>query len=429
MESNDKKSRRDFVKASTVAAAAGATVIANPLYAAKNVHVGSNDELKVGLIGCGGRGSQAAINACNADSKVVIHAMADAFMDRIAKSERGLKGRLKDRYKVAEERKFTGWDCHEKMAASDVDVVLLCTPPHFRPMQMEAAVKAGKHIFCEKPVAVDPVGVRRVRKACEEAKKKKLNVVSGLCWRYDIRVNEVMKRIKDGAIGDIMSIQENYLTGTLWHRGDHPRWSDMEYQMRNWLYYTWLSGDLTAEQHIHSLDKGLWLMDDKPPKYVYGVGGRQVRTGKKWGNVYDHFACCYDWENGVKMHSYARQMKGCFNNVDDYVQGTKGSAKILSFMVESEGKVWKHKGRVPSMYDVEHQKLFEALRSGEPINNGGYMCDSTLMAIAGRHACYTGERIEFEQFANLDMDLSPENYDGEGLFREVAMPGSKWPSE
>ena len=224
---------------------------------------------------------------------------------------------------------------------TDIDVVLLCTTPHFRPVQLRAAVEAGKHVFCEKPVAVDGPGVRDVLATSKMAAEKGLNLVSGLCWRYDLGVLETMQRIQDGAIGDIRSIQENYLTGTLWHRGQDPSWSEMEYQMRNWLYFTWLSGDHIVEQHIHSLDKALWLNGDVPPARAFGLGGRQVRTDDKWGNIYDHFAVCYEWESGVKAFAYTRQMSGCYNNVDDYVLGTKGSAVILRNTIENDEGTWK----------------------------------------------------------------------------------------
>jgi predicted dehydrogenase len=234
-------------------------------------------------------------------------------------------------------------------------------------------------------------------------------------------------RIKDGAIGDIKMIQENYLTGTLWHRGDKPEWSQMEYQLRNWLYYNWLSGDHIAEQQIHSLDKGLWLMDDVPPASCYGSGGRLVRTNEKWGNVYDHFATVFEWEGSdVKMFSQCRQMAGCFNNVDDYVVGTKGSAKVLSWEITNEQGTQnlQQKGK-PSMYDVEHQHLFRSIREGKPINNGTYMSYSTLMAIMGREACYTGQKITWDELMASETRLGPTNYEmGDYEPAPVAKPSS-----
>ena len=262
-------------------------------------------------------------------------------------------------------------------------------------------------------MAVDAPGVRSVLKTSEEAKAKKLALVSGLCWRYDLGVRETIKRIQDGAIGDIVAMQENYLTGTLWHRGtreEHPDWSEMEYQMRNWMYYTWLSGDHNVEQHIHSLDKALWLMGDQPPVAAVGLGGRQVRTGEQWGNIYDHHAVYYEWANGVRMYSFTRQMENCKNETEDIILGTKGQAQVIKNEITSGGETWRYRGEKPSMYDVEHVELFKSIRDGNPINNGQYMCYSTLLAIMGRMATYTGQRITWENAMNSKLDLTPESY-------------------
>ena len=228
----------------------------------------------------------------------------------------------------------------------------------------------------------------------------------------------------DGAIGDIVAIHTNYLAGTLWHRGRKPEWSEMEYQLRNWMYFTWLSGDHIVEQHIHSLDKAVWLMNDQLPTRCFGLGGRQVRTGEKWGNIYDHHAVCYEFDNGPKVFSYTRQMTNCHTNVDDYILGTGGKAALLSFEIDSAGDKWKYDGPRPSMYDVEHKELFAGLRSGNHINNGEYMAHSTLMAIMGRMACYTGEVIEGEKALNSTEDLRPKSYEfGDVPVPAVPMPG------
>lgn len=418
---NQPANRRRFLKDSSAAVVGGtlATAWATPAHAA------GSDILKVGLIGCGGRGSGAAVNAMRAEPNVQLTAMADAFADRAEHSSKVLQRQLGKQFAVTPETTFHGFDSYKQLIATDVDVVLLCTPPHFRPMQLKAAIEAGKHVFCEKPVAVDGPGLRSVAETVKKAKQKNLNLVSGLCWRYDYGVRETMKRIQDGAIGDIMAVQENYLTGTLWHRGRKPNWSEMEYQMRNWLYFTWLSGDHIVEQHIHSLDKALWLMGDKRPVKATGLGGRQMRTDDQWGHVFDHFAVCYEWENGAKTFSYTRQMSGCKNNVEDYVLGTKGRAMILRNSVEPNGgEAWRYRGAKPSMYDVEHKELFAAIRSGNTINNGEYMTDSTLMAIMGREACYTGQEITSEQMFNSKQHLAPAKYEWTNVeVPAVAQPG------
>lgn len=419
---SSRPSRRQFVQTATAAAVVGAAV--TPSAAPAFVHNSVDDTLKVALIGCGGRGAGAAVNAVRADAGAKITVLCDAFQDRIDHARQVLANQIGDQFDVADDRCFTGFDGYKQVMESDVDVVLLCSTPHFRPAHLAAAVEAGKHIFCEKPVAVDAPGVRSVLETSKKAEEKGLNLVSGLCWRYDLGVLETMKRIQDGAIGEIRSIQENYLTGTLWHRGNDPTWSRMEYEMRNWLYFTWLSGDHIAEQHIHSLDKALWLMGDTPPVRAFGLGGRQVRTEEQWGNIYDHFAVCFEWANGVKTYAYTRQMAGCYNDVEDYVVGTKGSAQILkNEIVNSEG-TWRYKGPTPSMYDVEHQRLFAAIRSGTPINNGTYMSYSTLMAILGREACYTGKSITWDEMMASDVVLGPTTYEwGDVPPSKIAMPG------
>lgn len=419
----DAPSRRTFLKTSAAAVAAGSLVSAANM--SRTAHAAGSDTLKVALIGCGGRGTGAAVNAMRGDKNAKLTVMADAFPDQLASSRATLSKQLGEQYAVADEKCFTGFDAYKQVMemGNEVDVVLLCTPPHFRPLHLKAAIEANKHVFCEKPVAVDSPGVRSVLETAALAKKKNLNLVSGLCWRYDYGVRETMKQIQDGAIGDIVAVQENYLTGTLWHRGREPKWSEMEYQMRNWLYFTWLSGDHIVEQHIHSLDKGLWLMGDKPPKVCFGLGGRQARTDAKWGNAYDHFAVCYEWESGQRMYSYTRQMANCATDVDDYVLGTKGQAVILKHAIKGE-KEWRYKGPKPSMYDVEHVELFAAIRSGNTINNGDYMCYSTLLAIMGREACYTGENITWNDAMQSSIVLGPDKYEwGDIKVPEVATPG------
>ncbi len=414
--------RRTFIKTSSAAVASAS--LASTMVGARAVHAANSETLKIGLIGCGGRGTGAAVNALRADDNVKLVAMCDVFEDRLTTSRRNLSNhQVKDKVAVTDEMCFTGFDGYKQLIATDVDVVLLCTPPHFRPMQLRAAIEAGKHVFCEKPVAVDGPGVRSVLETTQLAKQKDLSIVSGLCWRYDLGVRETMKRIKDGAIGDVVAVQENYLTGTLWHRGRDEKWSEMEYQMRNWLYFTWLSGDHIVEQHIHSLDKSLWLMDDEPPVRCFGLGGRQVRTGAEWGHAYDHFAVCYEWASGQKTFAYTRQMKGCYNNVEDYVLGTKGNARVLKHSIEG-AESWRYRGAKPSMYDVEHKELFAGIRSGNHINNGEYMSYSTLMAIIGREACYTGQSIEWDKALNSTTELKPRAYEwGDVEIPSVAIPG------
>ncbi len=414
-------SRRSFLK-TTAATGAAATLLQ------RSVHAQGDSTLRVGLVGCGGRGSGAAVNVMTADKYAKIVALADLFEDRLnqCRQQLGKKdSKHADQFNVEDDHCYVGIDAYQKLLDNaNVDVVCLCSPPHFRPMQLEAAIKAGKHVFCEKPIAVDPTGVRKVLEIAKQAQAKKLNIVSGLCWRYDRGVKATIERIKDGAIGDIVATQEDYLTGTLWQRIRKPEWTDMEYQMRNWLYYRWLSGDHIVEQFIHSLDKSLWLHNDTPPVSAYGLGGREVRTDPVFGDVYDHFSVVYEWADGTKTFAHTRQMSDCFGQVEDFIFGTKGTAKILANEIKGHAGDWKFDGEKPSMYDEEHRALFSAIRDGRVINNGQYMCYSTLMAIMGREACYSGKVIKWDDLMNSPMDLSPHTYEfGAAPSVSVPVPG------
>lgn len=422
-------SRRDFLKTST--AALGGT-LAGGLTIGRSAHAAEDGTLKVGLIGCGGRGTGAAGNALNADPNTKLTAMGDAFGDRLQGSLNSLKTKYGDRAAVDPDHCFVGFDAYQKVLQSGVDVVILTEPPHFRPAHLKAAVEAGKHIFCEKPVAVDAPGVRSVLASSQEAQTKGLSLVSGLCWRYHRGVKATMERVLDGAIGDILSIQETYLTGELWHRGRKPDDTEMRYQMRNWYYFSWLSGDFNCEQHVHSLDKSLWAFHDEPPLRAWGTGGRQTRIDPKFGNIYDHHAVVYEYPNNVKVHSYCRQQNGCYRDVSDHFLGTKGHANILKHQIDGEN-AWQFRGEGGNMYDLEHEALFQSIRSGEPINNGLYMARSTMLAILGRMVTYTGQMITWDDALNSQQVLAPSSYtwdadppvlpDENGHY-PIAMPGT-----
>jgi predicted dehydrogenase len=412
--------RRDFL--ATSALATGATLAS----LAPTVHAGGSDILRVGLIGCGGRGTGAATQALNADPYAQLTALADAFPDRLETSLGTLQRdkQIADKVKVKPDHCFTGIDAYKQLLASGVDVVLLATPPHFRPAHLQAAVDAGKHIFCEKPVAVDAPGVRAVMAACREAQKKNLSVVSGLCYRYQTSKRETMKRVHEGAIGDIVALHTSYNTGGLWHKERQPGWSDMEWQLRNWLYFTWLSGDHIVEQHVHSLDKMAWAMKDEPPLSATGTGGRQVRTGKEFGHIFDHFATVFQYRNGVKLFAYCRQQEGCDNDISDHILGTLGTCNVQQHVIAGKNP-WSHKKKFKDdMYQNEHNELFASIRAGTSINNGDYMCKSTLLAIMGRMAAYTGKTITWEMALNSKEDLTPPSYAfGPLPVPPVAMPG------
>lgn len=420
-QSNSLPSRRRFLHASTAAVASGA--LASGLVAPAGVHAEGTSELKVGLIGCGGRGTGAAVDALSGDPHTKLVAMGDTFADRLESSLANLKKQeVADRVDVPSDRQFVGFDAYKNVIELS-DVVLLTTPPHFRPEHLRAAVAADKHVFCEKPVAVDGPGVRSVLETVEEARKKNLSLVSGLCWRYDLGMRETFDRVRDGAIGDIVAMQVTYNTGGLWTRPREDSWSDMEWQLRNWLYFTWLSGDHNTEQHVHSLDKAAWAMGDEPPLKATGLGGRQVRTEDQYGHIFDHHAVVYEYPNNVKLFASCRQQNGCSNDVTDHFMGTEGTCDVMRHKIVGASP-WKYRGPKPSMYRVEHEELFASIRSGNPINNGKYMSYSTLLAIMGRMATYSGQTITWEQAMNSQEDLSPPAYEwGDLAVAPVAMPG------
>lgn len=407
--------RRTFIK--SAAAATGLAAGGLP-----HVHAAGDATLRVGLIGCGGRGSGAAINAMKADPGVRIVALADLFPDSLDRCRKNLAGQG-EQFMVSEDHCFDGFDGYKKLIQTDVDVVLLAAPPHFRPDHMEAAVAAGKQIFCEKPVATDPTGVRRVEAACRAADEQGLNVVSGLCWRYDEGLKQTVERVHDGAIGKLVSTQVNYLTGPVWTRQRQPGMSDMEYQCHNWYYFNWLSGDHITEQFIHSLDKALWLQHDEPPVRAYGVGGRQ-RRNEQQGDIYDHFSVVYEWADGTRTHAYTRQIRGCMNEVEDFVFGSEGTARLIKHEISGQ-RPWQFTGDKVQMHQAEQDEFFKAIRGERPrINNGTYMCRSTLLAILGREVCYSGQPLSWDEIANSPQDLRPPAYQwGDAPAVEVPQPG------
>jgi predicted dehydrogenase len=414
-------SRRQFLKTST------ATALAGPFLA--GVALGQKPEtLRVGLIGCGGRGTGAAAQALTADPNAKLVAMGDAFKDRLQTSLEELRTQkeISGRVEVPEEKRFVGFDAYQQVLGSGVDVVLLATPPHFRPIHLKAAVEAGKHVFAEKPVAVDAPGVRLVLSTCEEARKRNLSIVSGLVMRYSFANRETIQQIHHGAIGEIRALQANDFRGPIWVKPRRPEWTDMECHLRNWYYFTWLSGDFNVEQHVHMLDTCAWIMQDEYPVSAMGLGGRQVRTGPDYGNIYDHHSVIYEYANGVKLHAYCRQQSGGVNEISAEVTGSKGIASFSERgqFITGETK-WSYRGEKNNNFVTEHEELFSSIRRGKPVNNGEYMAKSTLMGILGRMATYTGQKITWEQAMNSQETLSPDRYawDGKPPKSEVAVPG------
>ncbi len=437
-------SRRRFLRNSSLVIAGSAAAAAFPL--ARSVHAAGKDfEVKIGLIGCGGRGTGAVLDALGAATKVIypssgyhtedvaegtgferkdikVVALADLFEDRLTHCAEQL---AKLGIKIPQESRFTGFDAYQKLlAVSDVTYVVLATPPHFRPMHLKAAIEAGKHVFMEKPVAVDVPGVKMVIEAGELAKQKQLGIVAGTQRRHLKSYQEAIKRIQDGAIGDIHTARCYWNGGEIWVIDRKPEWTDLEWQLRNWNYFTWLSGDHYAEQHVHNLDIMNWVLGSHPVKAVSGIGGRQVRTDKRFGNVYDHFAVEFEYPNGVRMFSQARQINGCDGKVEEAVVGTKGTSNCHSFIKPKTGSAWHFKGGDVNPYTQEHLDLIASIRGGQPLNEARNVAESTMTAVIGREATYSGKAVEWDVAMKSDKRLGPEKYEfGPYPTPEVAMPG------
>ena len=399
-------SRRHFLQGSVASGAAAVGALA----LARSAHAAGSDVIKIGLIGCGGRGSGAAANAMNAGKDVRLVAMADVFADRLQGSRGRLKKMKPEQVAVDDAHCFIGFDAYKQLIQSGVDVVLIAGASHFHPQHLTAAIAAGKHVFCEKPHGLDVPGLKTAMAAAEEAKKKNLSLVSGLCWRYDLGLREAMARIRDGAIGEIVAIQETYASQPYGLRERLPGWTEMEYQLQNWYHFNWLSGDQTAQQLVHSLDKSSWALGDTPPVKAWGMGGRQVCVEPKYGDQYDHHSVVFEYASGVRVFGFCRDMPGCYNETSDVIFGTKGRA-ILPSRPRIEGQnPWRYEGPKPSMYDVEHKELFDGIRAGKPINNANYMFTSSMLGILAQMVCYTGQEISWDQAMKSQLSLSPARY-------------------
>ncbi|KGE13211.1 Gfo/Idh/MocA family protein [Sphingobacterium deserti] len=403
--------RRDFIKAGS--ALAGASVLASTPVG--SVFAAGTDEIKIALIGCGGRGTGAAFDAFASGQNIKLVAMADAFQDNLQTTYDTLKEKFGDKVDVPDSRRYVGFDGY-KAAIKDADVVLLTTPPGFRPLHFEEAVKAGKHVFMEKPVAVDIPGIHKVLAIAKEAKAKKLNVVVGLQRRYQTNYREAIKRIQDGAIGDIYSGQVYWNSGGVWVRPRQANQTEMEYQMRNWYYFNWLCGDHIVEQHVHNIDVANWIKG-KYPVSIQGTGSRAHRTGKEYGEIYDNFAVELTYDDGTVVYSQCRHFEGISNRVDETFQASKGrvylSAGNQAILWDAKGnEIYRHnpKGN-PNPYQQEHKELFEAVANNEyKFDNTEYGAYSTLTGIIGRIACYTGKVIKWDKAMDSTIDLSPATY-------------------
>ncbi|MCS6919035.1 MAG: Gfo/Idh/MocA family oxidoreductase [Fimbriimonadales bacterium] len=410
--------RREFLKASAGAAAMAALPI--ELFA----HAHGSDKLRVGLIGCGGRGTGAAIDILDAHPSVELYALGDAFEDKLNASLQALQEEKKDRLNLGN-RKFVGLDAYKGVISSGVDIVLLCTPPAFRPIHFREAIQAGKHVFMEKPVAVCPAGARLMFQMGELADQKRLCVVAGTQRRHEPNYIETIQRIKDGAIGNIVGGACYWNQGGLWHVERQPKFSDVEWQLRNWLYFTWISGDHIVEQHIHNIDVLNWALGAHPIRAM-GMGGRQARTEPHFGHIYDHFAVEFEYPNGVRVLSMCRQIDNCAIQIGERVYGTEGTADP-SGAITARGATWRYDGPKRSGYKQEQLDLVNAIRESKPLNETRAVTESTLAAIMGRMSAYTGKVVTWEFALNQSklnlLERAEQLEFGAMPVDEVAVPG------
>jgi predicted dehydrogenase len=394
-------SRRDFLKTTSAGAA-----LAGGLSLARSAHAQGKEEIKIGMIGCGGRCSGAAAQSMQAGPEVKLVAMYDVFDSRLQASRKALAKQAPDQVQVDDDHCFTEFDGYQKVIDS-VDVVLIACASKFHPMYTEAAVKAGKHVFVEKPHAIDPVGVRRMEAACALAKEKGVSVVSGLQSRFHAGWQETVKRIHDGAIGDIVSVQSMFLRGPYRLVGRDPELSETQYQFSNWYHFLWLSGDDVPQSLVHNVDRISWIMQEEMPTWCFGLGGRSASFGEVFGDMYDHNTVVYEYKSGTRLYALCRTQRGCYGNSSDIIMGSKGTCYLGACRIEGENP-WKFEGKRNNPYLAEQAALIESVRNNEPINSGSYMNNSTMIGVMGQIAVYTGQPVKWDEAYKADLCYGPE---------------------
>ncbi len=392
--------RRDFLKASaTGTAALGGLAIA------RSAHAAGTGTIKIGMIGCGGRCSGAAAQSLKAGPDVKLVAMCDIFEDRLQRSRQALKKQAPEQVAVDDDHRFVGFDGYQKVIDS-VDVVLIACASKFHAMYAEAAIKAGKHVFVEKPHAIDPVGVRRMQAVCDLAEQKSLSIVSGLHSRFHRGWQETVKRIHDGIMGDIVAIQSMFLRGPYKLVQRKPEWSEVEYHFRNWYHFRWLSGDDVTQSLVHNVDRASWIMKEEMPQWAFGLGGRSASFGEVYGDMFDHHTAVYEYASGARMYALCRTQAACYGNSGDIIMGTKGKCQLARCRIEGETN-WRFEGKHNNPYDAEQKALIDSVRTGKPINSGYHMANSTMVAILGQIACYTGRATEWKKAYHSDLSFGP----------------------
>ncbi len=406
-KTNGTISRRGFLRQSAVAASLAGTA---SLTLGRSAHAAGDGSIKIGMIGCGGRCSGAAAQALKAGADVKLVAMCDVFDSRLQASRTNLKTQFGDQVAVDDDHCFVGFDGYQKVIDS-VDVVLIACASKFHPMYSEAAVKAGKHCFVEKPHAIDPVGVRRVEETAKLAEKKGLSLVSGLQSRYHAGWQETVKRIHDGAIGDIVAAQSMFLRGPYQLEARRAGLSEIEFHFWNWYHFCWLSGDDVPQSLVHNVDRISWIMQGEMPKWAFGLGGRSASFGEIYGDMFDHHTVVYEYESGTRLYALCRTQKNCYGNSSDIIMGTKGVCYLDPRKPRFEGETnWQFEGQPNNPYDAEQKALIDSVRDGKPINSGSYMANSTMIGVLGQMACYSGKATTWEDAhkSNLQYGPAPE---------------------
>lgn len=419
-ECSDKRqtaTRRDFLKGSAVAAAAAVTGAQS---IARNAYAAGSDVIRVGMIGCGGRNTGAAVEALTADPGARLVAMCDIFMDRVKARRERLKQQMKDQVLVDDDHCFAGFDGYKHVIESS-DVVLIANAAKFHPLHAMTALQAGKHVFVEKPHGIDPAGVKLMQHAADLANEKGLCLVSGLQSRYHTGYAETVQRIHDGAIGDVVSIEENFLRAPYVIIDREPGLTELEWQCSTQYHFRWLSGDDVPQSLVHNLDRANWVLHNTAPEKCHGLGGRSSMTDPIYGDVFDHHSVVYEYANGVRIYAFCRTTTGCYNDSSSFVFGSKGRASIMNCQIWGENE-WRWEGNC-NPYQIEHNVLFKGIRSGEPVNNGEYMARSTMMGVMGQISCYTGEEITWERINNSDFSYAPKPEDCHDGMEPPVLPG------
>jgi len=415
---NPGTTRRDFLKSSTVVASAA---VSGALGIQKSAFAGGSDIIRVGMIGCGGRNTGAAAQALTADPGARLVAMCDIFMDRVKGKRKILKEQKKDQVIVDDDHCFAGFDGYKHVIESS-DVVVIANAAKFHPLHAMTAIKAGRHVFVEKPHGIDPAGVKLLQRAAEVAKQKGLCLVSGLHSRYHAGYAETVQRIYDGAIGDVISIEENFLRAPYVIIDRAPGLSELEWQCSTQYHFRWLSGDDVPQSLVHNMDRASWVLHNAVPAKCHGLGGRSSMTEPIYGDVFDHHSVIYELDSGVRIYAFCRTTTGCYGDSSSTVLGSKGKASITRCQIWGENE-WRWKGRC-NPYQVEHDVLFKAIRSGEPVNNGGYMTRSTMTTVMGQISCYTGKEVTWEKINKSDFYHAPRPEDCHDGMEPPTKPGA-----